>query len=84
MKKNEEQLSLCERTERYEILSEEIIDGYKIGKLRSYNGTIVNCKIPIHTPEERDELSASICEAMIKFVHPDIDLSNVTYMEVEI
>ena len=83
MNKKEETMSLCDRTEDYEILSEEIIDGFKIAKLKTHGGAIVNCRIPIHSPEERAKLSESICEAMIKFVYPDLDMSKVKSMEVQ-
>lgn len=81
--KKDETMSLCDKTEDYEILSEEIIDGFKIAKLRTHSGAIVNCRIPIHTEEERTRLSENICEAMIKFVYPDLDITKVKSMEVQ-
>lgn len=77
-----EELDFCERTARYQVISEEIKDDVKIAVLRTYNGATVICRIPIETPEQRKETSARICRALTKFAHPDWDLSKCKRMEI--
>ena len=82
MKKNDEGMSLYEIISDYTVLSEEIIDGFKIAKLRTHDGVMVTCRTPVHTPEETQKIREDICEALIQFAYPNLDLSQVEHMKV--
>lgn len=82
-KMTKEDIDFCERTAKYEVVSEEINeDGYKIAVLRTYNGATVICRIPPETPEQRKEKAAKICRALTEFAHPDCDFSECSFMQI--
>lgn len=83
-KRKKEELDLYEITGDYEVLSEEIVDGKKIAKLRTHSGHTVICDIPIHTEEEEQEIMSNLCRAMIRIAFPGIDTDRVPYMRVDL
>lgn len=80
--KPKEEMSLWDRINDYEILSDEIIDGKRVTKLRTHSGAIVVCRNPIRTEEERRELSAKLAEALTRLAYPDRDLSQYDVVRV--
>lgn len=82
--KKDENMSYSDIINDYTVLKEWVDeDGYKHAILRTHSGYTSHCRIPPHTEKENEELSANICEAMIRIACPDIDLSKVKYMEVQ-
>ncbi len=62
-----------------------LIEGnLKIAKLRTYSGHTVICRIPIYTPEEERKVAAEYCEAIVEFMNPGVDISQIKYMEVKV
>ena len=78
----DDEMTLYEKAMDYTILSREDFPEYTITTIRTHNGCICRCKEPKHTPEELEKLSADICEALIRFVHPDWDLSECKEMRI--
>ena len=66
----------------YEIFYDEIVDNVRITKFRMKNGAVGICRIPIHTPEEEEEILSNFAEAAARIVFPDVDLSRVKSITV--
>lgn len=82
VKEPEQELTPYEKAGMYTILGVEEYEDCTVTTLRTYGGATVHCRIPKHTPEEEQKLREDICEALIRFVYPDMDLSKVERMEV--
>lgn len=81
-KEPEQELTPYEKAGMYTILSTEETKDHTITTIRTYGGAICINRIPKHTPEEDQKLREDICEALIRFSYPDMDLSKVERMEV--
>ncbi len=79
---SEPELTPYERAGMYTVISKEETETHVITVLRTYGGAKVTCRVPKHTPEEEQKLRESITEALVRFVYPDTDLSQVKHMEV--
>ena len=75
-------MSFYEKVTDYKVIKEWEAGGYKCATLCTHNGTTVNLRIPIRTPEEEMKISENITEAITEFMFPGVDLSN-TYMEIK-
>ena len=81
-KKKKELPSMWERSE-YEVLSETETETEKIGVIRNtYNGAIITCRIPKHTPEEEKKIAENAVRAMMQVAYSGQDLSNVKKMKI--
>lgn len=67
----------------YELLEEIQCEGYRKKVIRMKDsGAIVDMRIPNHTPEEEEELSAKLARALFEFAYPDEDWSKVKHLRV--
>lgn len=78
--RQDEPVGAYERSKYYTVLSKEIVDGYKITKIKSYSGATVTMKEPIHTPEEEQAIMDKFIPAAMAIIYPEVDLSKVKKM----
>ena len=80
--KKKEKPSMWERTE-YDVISETETDTEIVGVIRNrYNGAKIICRIPKHTKEEEEKLSADIAYALMQIAYTGQDISHMKSMEI--
>lgn len=60
---------------KFEVLEEIQCKGYRKKVIKLENGTVVDMRIPDHTPEEEKEIAAKITRALFEMAFPDEDWS---------
>ena len=81
-KQKKEKPSMWERTE-YDIISETESETELVSVIKNrYNGATIICKIPRHTKEEEEKLSADITCALMQIAYTGQDISHMKSMEI--
>lgn len=77
-----EKPSMWERS-NYEILSETVTETGTVAVLRNtYNGAIIECRVPEHTPEEEKRIAENAARAMMQIAYPGQDISRIKKMSI--
>ncbi len=82
MKKKDE-MSLYDKVCDYTVVKEEIVDNKRVVTLRTHSGYTAICRIPLYTEEERQRARENVCEALLRFQYPGMDLSDIKVTEIK-
>lgn len=81
-KKKKELPSLWERS-KYDVISETETETEIVAVLRTrYSGATVICRIPKHTKEEEEKISADVTYALMQIAFTGQDISHIKKMEI--
>lgn len=82
MENKSENMSFAEIVADYTVIKEEIFPDHKEVTIRTHNGYHSTMRIPNHTEEEKKKIAERFTKACIQIAYPDLDLSQVKYMQV--